>query len=84
MVYKKVFDKGLKPRTKRRQGMIDKHSQTIRFFLPKVEPRSAAMAILGRNANGWKEWKNKFGGTLDELMRQETDSEADGDASDRK
>jgi hypothetical protein len=35
------------------------------------------MALLGRTANGWKEWKSKFGGTLDELKRQDGDSETE-------
>jgi len=34
-------------------------------------PSGAAMALLGRTANGWKEWKSKFGKTLDELKRGE-------------
>jgi len=34
-------------------------------------PSGAAMALLGRTANGWKEWKSKFGSTLDELKRCE-------------
>jgi len=38
-------------------------------------PSGAAMALLGRTANGWKEWKSKFGGTLDELKRQGTDED---------
>lgn len=33
-------------------------------------PSGAAIALLGRNANGWKEWKSKSGATLDELKRQ--------------
>jgi len=28
------------------------------------------MALLGRTANGWKEWKNKAGVTLDQAKRQ--------------
>ena len=41
-------------------------------------PSGAATAILGRNANGWKEWKSKFGGTLDEVKRQPSEgTEAD-------
>jgi hypothetical protein len=27
------------------------------------------MALLGRSSNGWKEWKNEDGVTLDELKR---------------
>jgi hypothetical protein len=46
-------------------------------------PSGAAMTVLGRTANGWKEWKSKFGGTLDELKRQsaETDNEESTDDS---
>lgn len=33
-------------------------------------PSAAAAAVLGRRANGWTEWKNKNGETLDELKRQ--------------
>lgn len=33
-------------------------------------PSAAAGTILGRRANGWKEWKNKDGKTLDELKRR--------------
>ena len=32
-------------------------------------PSMAAIALLGRTANGWKEWKSKDGKTLDELKR---------------
>jgi hypothetical protein len=33
-------------------------------------PSTAAAIVLGRNANGWREWKDKNGKTLDELKRQ--------------
>ena len=33
-------------------------------------PSMAAIALTGRSANGWLEWKNKDGKTLDELKRQ--------------
>lgn len=32
-------------------------------------PSMAALALLGRTSNGWKEWKSKDGKTLDELKR---------------
>ena len=32
-------------------------------------PSTAAMALLGRNANGWMEWRSKDGTTLNELKR---------------
>lgn len=33
-------------------------------------PSMAAIALIGRPANGWKDWKDKNGKTLDELKRQ--------------
>lgn len=33
-------------------------------------PSGAAIALLGRTANGWLEWKNEQGHTLDALKRQ--------------
>jgi hypothetical protein len=33
-------------------------------------PSSAATQVLARNANGWNEWKDKSGKTLDELERK--------------
>jgi len=32
-------------------------------------PSSASSQVLGRNSNGWKEWKNSEGKTLDEKLR---------------
>ena len=37
-------------------------------------PSTAASALMGRRANGWKEWKNQAGQTLDEVKRQSSDS----------
>jgi hypothetical protein len=33
-------------------------------------PSTAAMAVMGRSANGWAEWKTASGKTLDEVKRQ--------------
>ena len=33
-------------------------------------PSMAAMAVMGRSANGWIEWKTAGGKTLDEVKRQ--------------
>jgi len=38
-------------------------------------PSMAALALLGRTSNGWKEWKDKDGRTLDEVKRQEPGGE---------
>lgn len=35
-----------------------------------TSPNSAAMFVLGGSTNGWVEWKNKNGKTLDELFRK--------------
>lgn len=37
-------------------------------------PSAAAAAVLGRRANGWTEWKDKNGKTIDEIYRIETPS----------
>ena len=37
-----------------------------------TSPSYAAMALMGRNANGWLEWRHEDGRTLDELKRQGT------------
>ncbi len=34
-------------------------------------PSTAAAAVLGRRANGWTEWKNNNGKTIDEIYRLE-------------
>ena len=36
-------------------------------------PSAAAACVLGRAANGWTEWKNVEGKTIDELFRAEVD-----------
>jgi hypothetical protein len=35
-----------------------------------TSPSIAAMAVMGRSANGWIEWKAINGKTLDEVKRQ--------------
>ena len=35
-----------------------------------ASPSMAALALMGRSANGWLEWKAADGRTLDELKRQ--------------
>jgi hypothetical protein len=35
-----------------------------------TSPSMAAMALMGRSANGWGEWKNPQGKTLDEVKRK--------------
>jgi hypothetical protein len=35
-----------------------------------ANPSMAAMALMGRSANSWLEWKSPQGRTLDEVKRQ--------------
>jgi len=37
-------------------------------------PSMAAIALMGRTANGWIDWKDSTGRTLDEVKRQHSDS----------
>lgn len=39
-----------------------------------TSPSMAALAVMGRSANGWMEWKSANGKTLDELKRQSVES----------
>jgi hypothetical protein len=36
-----------------------------------TSPSAAASQVMARNANGWIEWKDSAGKTLDELYRQQ-------------
>lgn len=53
-------------------GAMSEQGDTVVFQKDYLfnSPSMAAMAILGRTANGWVEWKSKDGKTLDELKRQ--------------
>ena len=42
----------------------------LNVLVPFTAPSSAAMFVLGGSTNGWVEWKNKEGKTLDELFRR--------------
>jgi hypothetical protein len=52
-------------------GVMKEKGDTVVFQKDYVfgSPSMAAIALLGRTSNGWKEWKNKDGVTLDELKR---------------
>lgn len=66
---------------KTRQKMVDSgvlKEQNGRLVFQKDHsfnsPSTAAMVLMGRHANGWSEWKNEAGKTLDELKRQGVES----------
>jgi hypothetical protein len=41
-----------------------------------ASPRAAAMVVLGRSADGWKEWKDKDNKTLHDVKRATTDEQS--------
>lgn len=56
------------------QGVMRAEGDTVVFQNDHLfrSPSMAAVALLGRTANGWLEWKTPEGRTLDELKRQVT------------
>ena len=52
-------------------GVMKEEGSTVVFLKDHLfgSPSMAAIALLGRTANGWKEWKSDTGMTLDELKR---------------
>ena len=54
-------------------GVMHEEGDTVVFAKDHLfgSPSMAAMALLGRTSNGWREWKSKNGATLDQLKRQE-------------
>ena len=55
-------------------GVMSDHGDTVIFEKDHLfqSPSMAAIALMGRTANGWLEWKSKDGKTLDEVKRQES------------
>lgn len=53
-------------------GVMKVEGHTVVFTKDHLfgSPSMAAVAVLGRTANGWLEWKDKDGKTLDALKRQ--------------
>jgi hypothetical protein len=41
-----------------------------------TSPSAAAMVVLGRSADGWKEWKDKDNKTLHDVKRAATDEQS--------
>ena len=54
------------------QGILIDNGDTYKLTEDKLfsSPSTAAACVLARNANGWVEWKNKEGKTLDEIERK--------------
>jgi hypothetical protein len=53
-------------------GILTEQSGQLIFTRDHLfsSPSMAAMAVMGRSANGWIEWKTPDGKTLDEVKRQ--------------
>ena len=54
------------------EGIMAAQDNTLVFARDHLfaSPSMAAMALMGRSANGWLEWKNPQGKTLNEVKRQ--------------
>jgi len=54
------------------EGVMAAHDNTLVFTRDHLfaSPSMAAMALMGRSANGWLEWKSQHGKTLNEVKRQ--------------
>lgn len=54
------------------EGILIQKEKVFEFASEYVatSPSSAAAIVLGRSANGWREWKYKNGKTLDEVKRK--------------
>lgn len=54
------------------EGILVAQGNSLAFTRDHLfsSPSMAAMALMGRSANGWVEWKNTQGQTLDEVKRQ--------------
>lgn len=52
--------------------VVSSNGETVVFSKDHLftSPSAAAVALLGRTANGWVEWKTESGQTLDETERQ--------------
>ncbi len=56
------------------EGVLIPHSKDLYRFTKDhtfTSPSTAAAVVLARNANGWVEWKDKDGKTLDEVKRKD-------------
>jgi len=64
-----------------KDGVLKQEEDAYRFTQDHIfsSPSTAACVVLGRNANGWLEWKYKDGKTLDEVKRQDGKKDSAGD-----
>lgn len=55
-------------------GVLMQSGDSVEFTRDHLfgSPSMAALALLGRSTNGWKEWKDASGATLHDLKRSDT------------
>lgn len=60
------------------EGVVEEHGEYLRFVKDHLfdSPSGAAAAVLGRTANGWKEWKRADGQSLSKVKRVTRDDES--------
>jgi len=60
------------------EGVVEEHGEHLRFVKDHLfdSPSGAAAAVLGRTANGWKEWKRADGQSLSKVKRVTRDNES--------
>ncbi len=60
------------------EGVVEEHGKHLRFVKDHLfdSPSGAAAAVLGRTANGWKEWKRADGQSLSKVKRVTRDDES--------
>ena len=53
-------------------GVLEEENGVLVFKTDHIfnSPSTAAATVLARSSNGWTEWKDKSGKTLDELKRK--------------
>ena len=52
-------------------GILDNKNYVLTSDVTFSSPSTAAMFCLGRPSNGWSEWKDKNGNTLDVIYRKQ-------------
>jgi hypothetical protein len=59
-------------------GVMRVEGETVVFEKDHLfgSPSMAAIALMGRTSNGWKEWRNADGVTLDKLKRADPETES--------
>ena len=60
------------------EGVLEEHGEHLRFVKDHLfdSPSGAAAAVLGRTANGWKEWKRADGQSLSKVKRVTREDES--------